>query len=253
MDQCTIRERVKVSWLTQSVVLQARLDEVKGKLLDLLFPPRCVGCGKEGNYICAPCRAGLPRLLPPLCPTCGRPLVQEEWCSSCRRLKLDIDAICTPFAFQGVLRQAIHRFKYGGFKALALPLAQLLTQQLKNKPLPAEVLVPVPLHPRRLRERGYNQSGLLAQELCRLTAIPVVEDMLFRHRNSRAQVKTFDSEERQSNVLGAFDCRDEKLKGGRILLIDDVCTTGATLNSCAIALKKAGASSVWGLALAREV
>jgi ComF family protein len=168
-------------------------------------------------------------------------------------LKLDIDAICTPFAFQGVLRQAIHRLKYGGFKSLALPLAHLLTQQVENRPLPAEVLVPVPLHPRRLRERGYNQSGLLAQELGRLTAIPVEEDTLVRHRNSRAQVKTSDSEERRSNVLGAFDCRGEKLKGRRILLIDDVCTTGATLNSCAIALKKAGASSVWGLALAREV
>ena len=253
MDRCTIRERARVPRLTQGVILRARLNEVGGKLTDLLFPPRCVGCGIGGDFICATCRGGLPRLSPPFCSTCGRPLIQEESCSSCRRWKLDIDGIRSPFAFQGALRQAIHRFKYGGFKALALPLAQLLAQHLEDKPLAADVLVPVPLHPRRLRERGYNQSGLLAQELCRLVGLPVAEGTLFRHRNNRAQVKTPDSEERRSNVLGAFDCRDDKLKGGRILLIDDVCTTGATLNSCAIALKKGGAGSIWGLALAREV
>lgn len=135
---------------------------------------------------------------------------------------------------------------------MALPLARLLAEDLDSRPLPAEVLVPVPLHPRRLRERGYNQSGLLARELCRLTSLPVEEDTLFRHRNSGAQIRARDSEERRSNVLGAFGCRNEKLGGRRVLLIDDVCTTGATLNSCAIALKKAGVTSVWGLALARE-
>jgi ComF family protein len=253
VDRCTILERASVPLLTQGVILRARLKEVGGKLTDLLFPPRCVGCGTEGDFICATCRGGLPRLSPPFCPTCGRPLIQEEYCSSCRRWKLDIDGIRSPFAFQGALRQAIHRFKYGGFKALALPLAQLLAQHLEDKPLAADVLVPVPLHPRRLRERGYNQSRLLAQELCRLIEVPVAEDMLFRHRNNRAQVKTPDSEERRSNVLGAFGCRDDRLKGGRILLIDDVCTTGATLNSCASALREGGAGSIWGLALAREV
>ena len=179
-------------------------------------------------------------------------MIQEERCLSCRRWKLDIDGIRSPFAFQGVLRQGIHRFKYGGFKALALPLAQLLAWNLESRPLPAEVLVPVPLHPLRLRDRGYNQSGLLARELGRLTGLPVEEDSLFRHRNSRAQVRTPDSEERRSNVSGAFGCRNDGLRGKRVLLIDDVCTTGATLNSCAIALKTAGTASVWGLALARE-
>lgn len=198
------------------------------------------------------CAGALPRLSPPLCPLCGRPMIQEELCSSCRRWKLEIDGIRSPFAFQGVLRQAVHRFKYGGFKALALPLARLLAEDLGSKPLPVEVVVPVPLHPRRLRERGYNQSGLLARELCRLTGLPVEEDTLFRHRDSRAQVRAHDSEERRSNVLGAFECRNGKLAERRILLIDDVCTTGATLNSCAIALKRTGVKSVWGLALARE-
>lgn len=203
--------------------------------------------------MCPACVGGMLRLSPPLCPVCGRPMIREEWCASCRRWKLDIDGIRSPFAFQGVLRQAIHRFKYGGFRALAPPLAELLARDLESKPLPAEVLVPVPLHARRLRERGYNQSALLARELGRLTRLPVNEETLFRHRNSRAQVRTPDSEERRANVSGVFGCSDGGLSGRRVLLIDDVCTTGATLNSCAIALKTEGIASVWGLALAREI
>jgi ComF family protein len=179
-------------------------------------------------------------------------MISEERCPSCRRWKLDIDGIRSPFAFQGVLRQAIHRFKYGGFKALARPLAELLARNLESRPLLAEVLVPVPLHPLRLRDRGYNQSGLLVRELGRLTGLPVEEGTLFRQRNSPAQVRTPDSEERRSNVSDAFGCRNDGLRGRRVLIIDDVCTTGATLNSCAIALKTVGTASVWGLALARE-
>jgi ComF family protein len=180
-------------------------------------------------------------------------MIREEWCPSCRRWKLDIDGIRSPFAFQGVLRQAIHRFKYGGFKALSAPLAELLARNLESRPLPGEVLVPVPLHPLRLRDRGYNQSGLLAREMGRLTGLAVEEQTLFRHRNSRAQARTPEAEERRGNVSGAFGCRGHALRGKRVILIDDVCTTGATLNSCAVALKTAGAASVWGLALAREI
>lgn len=234
------------------MVLQTPLNAVRSKLVDLLFPPTCVGCGREGAFICPACIGGMLRLPPPLCPVCGRPMISEERCPSCRRWKLDIDGIRSPFAFQGVLRQAIHRFKYGGFKALARPLAELLARNLESRPLLAEVLVPVPLHPLRLRERGYNQSGLLVRELGRLTGLPVEEGTLFRQRNSPAQVRTPDSEERRGNVSGAFGCRNDGLSGKRVLLIDDVCTTGATLNSCAIALKAAGTASVWGLALARE-
>jgi ComF family protein len=166
---------------------------------------------------------------------------------------LEINGIRSPFLFQGVVRQAIHQLKYNNFKALASPLAQLLAEYVETRPLPVEVIVPVPLHPRRLRERGYNQSALLARELGRLVSLPVVEDSLSRLKDTPAQARASNAEIRRSNVVGVFACRDEKLKGKPVLLIDDVCTTGATLDSCAIALNKAGASSVWGLVLAREV
>jgi ComF family protein len=128
----------------------------------------------------------------------------------------------------------------------------LLAESLESKPLPAEVIIPVPLHPQRLRERGYNQSGLLARELGRVSGLPVWEGSILRLRNTPAQVKAASADDRRSNVRGAFSCNDEKVRGKRVLVLDDVCTTGATLDSCAVALKAAGASSVWGLVLARE-
>jgi ComF family protein len=124
---------------------------------------------------------------------------------------------------------------------------------LDISPLPVDVLVPVPLHRRRLRERGYNQSALLARELGKLTALPVVSDCLVRIRSAAPQARAATAAERRSNVAGAFTCCDARLEGRRVLLIDDVATTGATLNACAGALKAAGTVSVWALVLAREL
>ena len=132
-------------------------------------------------------------------------------------------------------------------------MGQLLGQYVESQPVAVDVLVPVPLHSRRLRERGYNQSALLAAEVGKRNGLPVVTDSLVRLRHTKAQVKTAGAEERQRNLAEAFGCRNAKLAGRRVLVVDDVCTTGATLNSCAIALRAAGAASVWGLALAREV
>ncbi len=150
------------------------------------------------------------------------------------------------------MRQAIHSLKYGNVKALAAPLAQLMEEYLAGNPLPGDVLISVPLHPRRLRQRGYNQSSLLARELAKLCSLPLAEGLLVRVHNTPPQTGTRSALERQINVANAFSCRGE-LEGKDILLIDDVCTSGATLDSCAAALKGAGAASVWGLTLAREV
>jgi len=150
------------------------------------------------------------------------------------------------------VRHAIHQFKYNNFKALAVPLAGLLADNLAAKPMPVDTIVPVALHSRRLRERGYNQAGLLARELGKLTGMPVVEDSLVRARNTSAQTRVGTADARRRNVQGAFSCVDEKLEGKQVLVVDDVCTTGATLDCCAVALNGAGVISVWGLTLARE-
>ena len=138
-------------------------------------------------------------------------------------------------------------------RALAVPLAGLLREYLKANPIPGEVLVPVPLHKKRLRERGYNQSARLAQALGKLISLPVTADCLIRQRPTPPQVRTSTVEERWHNIAAAFVCRDSRLQGKRILLIDDVSTSGATLDACAAALKASGAISVWGLVMAREI
>lgn len=151
------------------------------------------------------------------------------------------------------MREAIYQLKYQNLKGLTAPLAQLLYDYLKASPMPGEILVPVPLHQKRIRERGYNQATLLARELSKLSNLPMVDDCLVRQRFTPPQARTANVKQRQDNVTEAFVCRNEKLQNKQVLLIDDVSTSGATLNACAEAVKTAGATSVWGLALAREI
>ena len=248
------------------VTVLPQIVEFKRMALDLLFPAWCVGCGKGGALICPSCRSSLPVLAPPLCPLCGRPQASGVLRPSCINWlalsgaegsqtsgQAEIDGIRSPFRFEGTIRQAIHQFKYKNIRALAEPLAHLLNDYLLKYPIPGEILVPVPLHPKRLRERGYNQSSLLAGELSKLTGVPVEEDCLVRRLPTPPQAKTATVEERRINVSEAFNCVNDSLRNRRVILIDDVSTSGATLNSCASALKAGGAASVWGLTMAREI
>ena len=230
-----------------------QLAKLKGIALDLLFPCWCIGCGKEGDFLCYSCRQQLPQIMPPLCPRCGRPQSSGMLCPSCVAWRAEIDGIRSPFRFEGLIREAIHQLKYRHLRALAAPLAQLLRDYFAANPVPGEVLVPVPLHQKRLRERGYNQSSLLARELSKLINLPVVDDYLIRQRHAPPQARTSTVDERKSNVAGAFACRDQRLQDKQVLLVDDVSTSGATLDACAVALKIAGAASVWGLVLAKEI
>jgi len=222
--------------------------------LDILFPAKCVGCGREGSFLCPACRGALPRLLPPYCQRCGVPLVSPDAsvCPRCRHSTFALDGLRSPFIMDGVIREAIHRLKYNNLKAMAPELSQLLGDYLRTSPLPAQTIVPVPLHPKRERERGYNQAALLARGLGRELGRPVVEDCLRRVKDSPPQARAGSAAERQRRVAGAFVSTGTQLQGIQVLLIDDVSTTGATMYACAQALKQGGAASVWGLALARE-
>lgn len=232
--------------------LNIQLEHLKESFLNLLFPPRCVGCGKEGGFLCPSCSQLLPRIVPPYCVQCGIPVQNGTLCPSCQSSPLTIDSIRSLFLFEGVARDAIHHLKYKNLKAIASPLGQFMGEYLRASSVPADVLVPVPLHSRQLRERGYNQSTLLARETGRLVNLPVVETSLLRLRNTISQARTSSAQERRRNVDRAFGCSDQTLQNKRVVIIDDVCTTSATLDSCAVALKAAGATSVWGLTVARE-
>ncbi len=230
-----------------------QLTKLKGIALDLLFPRWCVGCGREGDFICSACLKSLPRITPPLCPRCGRPQLNAVTCPVCVGWQASIDGIRAPFRFDGAVRRAVHELKYNNLRAIAALLGRWLGDYLAANPLPTEVLVPVPLHHKRLRERGYNQSRLLALELAKLTGLPLVDDCLVRECHTPPQARTPNVDERRSNVADAFACRDCRLEDRAVLLIDDVATSGATLDACARVLKEAGASSVWGLVIAKEI
>ncbi|MDD4860408.1 MAG: ComF family protein [Dehalococcoidales bacterium] len=218
-----------------------------------MFPQWCIGCGRGGDILCYSCRQQFLPVIPPVCPRCGLPQVNGQLCLNCSGWQAAIDGIRSPYQFDGVAREAVHQLKYRNLRILAVPLAKLLYDFLKENPLPAEVIIAVPLHPKRLRERGYNQSQLLAEKLSRLSGLPVMDDCLARAHYTMPQARTGSVAERRSNIAGAFLCRNGKVKNRQVLLIDDVATTGATLNSCADVLKAAGAAGVWGLTFAREI
>jgi ComF family protein len=163
---------------------------------------------------------------------------------------MHIDGIRSVAIFAGSLRKAIHRLKYDYVRDLAVPLGEMVVSFWQETPLPADVIVPVPLHPRRVRERGYNQAALLAEQLAQATGIPMACHVLLRHKYTVSQTK-LDAEQRRQNVDGAFTCVGSEVRGKRVLLMDDVCTTGATLEASSVALKAGGAQSVWALTLAR--
>jgi ComF family protein len=170
-------------------------------------------------------------------------------CSNCAHHPLNIDGIRSVAVFGGTLRKAIHHYKYGHCRDMARPLGKMLAQFWQQVSFAVDVIVPVPLHSRRLRERGYNQSLLLAQELQQAADLPILSGVLYRTRNTVSQTH-LDGEQRRQNVAGAFVCT-EGVKDKTVLLVDDVCTTGATLEASSMALKTGGAKSVWALTLAR--
>jgi len=150
------------------------------------------------------------------------------------------------------MREAIHQFKYNNFRVLANPLAGLLEKNLRTSPVTFELIVPVPLHPRRQKIRGVNQTALLARDLGLRLGQRVLEDGLVRVRDTKPQFD-LNLEQRSKNVEGAFGwCGQQSVAGSSVLLVDDVYTTGATLESCAKVLKQAGASSVVALVLAQD-
>jgi ComF family protein len=221
------------------------------RLLDLVFPRRCVVCSVGTELLCSSCQRQIEFIRPPVCTLCGQPEAASRRCLSCRRIPLKIDGIRAVGYLEGPLRTAIHRFKYSNVRGLAVPLGRLAVEALLRYDLPVDTIVPVPLHPRRLLERGYNQASLLAAEIAKSQNLAVVDDVLVRARSTMPQVG-LSARRRRENVRDAFRCTSNTLQGHNVLIVDDVCTTGATLEACSLALREVGVGSVWGLVLARE-
>ena len=219
-------------------------------LVDLVLPPRCGGCHLPGSWLCDICRRRIRRLEEPLCRRCGAELDSPRASCGCKGRLRALTRLRSAVAYEGPVESAVHRFKYQGWRRLAAPLAQLIAERLVVEGLAASTVVAVPLHPERQRQRGFNQAELLARELERRLDLREPPGRLVRLRATPPQVGN-DRLHRWQNVRDAFAWRGPALDGRSLMVVDDVATTGATLEACASALKLAGAGPVIGVTLAR--
>ena len=214
-----------------------------------LLPPVCGGCGRRGEWLCPSCTAALRPLTDARC-RCGRPGTRGRVCSVCAEWPDALGPIRAAFVFEGPLRSSIHRFKYRGEYARGRYLGSLLADAAATAldGVALDLVLPIPLHPRRQRERGFNQAQILAEAVAARLGVPLGQDLL-RIVDTRSQVG-LDYAGRRANMQGAFRS-GPGVRGASVLLIDDVVTTGATMEAAGLALLEAGARHVRGLALAR--
>ena len=233
--------------------MQSRLYRTGWKLLDLLFPPQCAGCGSWGKRYCPECFSRTQLIQNPICQICGDPLEPSEnvICGRCRTGPVSFTAVRSWGVFADPLQSAIHNLKYRQNRGLGEVLAQPLVGLLNRYRWGIDLIIPVPLDKERRRQRGYNQAALLARPIAWETGIRYAPEGLMRVRTTRAQVGLSMSE-RVENMAGAFKAKSDVVSGRNIWVIDDVITTGSTINACANALINSGAEQVYGMTLARS-
>lgn len=241
--------------------------------MDTLFPINCLSCGTDDVWLCEDCLRKMQVFSFQICPKCEKFIIDSgRLCQSCKRTTLKnkdffLDALVVAAKYkENGLSRIIHFYKYNLIRDLHIPLGRIMVKAFldNNLPLP-DLIIPVPLHQRRLHWRGFNQSELLAKYISQNLApgmeIPVLDDLLIRKKNTLPQMKVKKYSDRKKNIQNAFEinkkCHPELDSGSniidkKVLLIDDVATTGATLNECAKVLKSTGAKKVFGLVLARQ-
>ncbi|MCF8130022.1 MAG: ComF family protein [Deltaproteobacteria bacterium] len=240
------------------------------QLAQIIYPPRCVICGdflwrapldagESPNPICRNCSSDFSPIEAPLCTICGKPFgsndIENHPCEDCLRKKPFFEGAYAPFIYDGSILEAVLRFKYGQKTFMADALGPLLTEFVKARFTLREpfLIMPVPLHPKRLRERGFNQSLLLAKQIALGLGGKVDFLSLVRTKHTIPQT-TLSKKERRKNVQNAFLLKNpESVRERNILLVDDVTTTGNTLNECAKVLTQAGAQPVFCVTLAKAV
>jgi len=234
-----------------------------GVLTDIIYPKTCLACKHKldstvtYDYICGKCKALIKKNVPPFCIACGRHLekgnLNKNICPSCLKNKLNFDRAFSPCLYEGVMKELIHEFKYKGKKHLSTPLSKLMIDFIKEYELPMDcldVIIPVPLHKSRLREREFNQAQTLGSHIAAEFNKLINSEVLIRHRKTKTQAE-LALHSRLNNVRDSFSvAKEADIKNKNILLIDDVLTTGATSSEAAAALKKSGANIVFVLSLA---
>lgn len=234
--------------------VKAARDAFSG-LLDLVYPPHCLICRAEGgSYLCAKCIEEIDLIKPPFCRKCGGP-TESYLCEECRAREYHFECSRSAGIFDGNLRQAIHSLKYLNHISMAEPLAEIMAQGFRDTGLAgkADIVVPIPIHASRAIRRGFNQSEELAKGFCRRVHLPVEPHVLHKAKKTKRQMELpFDL--RLSNIAGSFTVtHPERIRGKRVLLVDDVFTTGSTLDEAARVLLESGASLVSAYTLSKSL
>lgn len=234
------------------------LFSFKEFVLNILFPKFCVNCSKEGSYLCQDCFSLIDIFERQYCPFCFQPRVvlDGKTCSFCRRSK-KLTGLYSAASYNNfIVKKMINQFKYKPYiKELSKPLSSLIITHLinlnKTSNLFDFVLVSIPLHKKKLKQRGFNQAEEIAKELSENLKLPAFNDILVKTKQTPAQVE-LEKEEREKNIKNVFLCQKSELViNKKILLVDDIFTTGSTMEECARVLRDAGAKEVWGIVVAR--
>lgn len=228
------------------------MSELKNNLLNLFFPPKCVGCGVLGSLFCDDCKADILTVSGQTCPMCNKISPKGKFCSRCRP-KTALSGIASACYFrEGTIKEAIHSFKYENVHSLSIDLSRLLIDLLGREKISFDVICFVPITKKREGWRGYNQAEILAQAVAdhfQTLLVPALKKV----KETKTQVG-LPKKKREQNLKDAFKFKGKKdqIQGKRILLVDDVVTTGTTLNECGRALKSAGAREIWAITIAKE-
>lgn len=226
------------------------------RILDFLFPRRCPVCHEiivpAGADVCESCIQKLTYVKEPYCMKCGKPLVhsEREYCEDCSTNKRYFSEGRAVFLYDDVMKKSIYQFKYGGRQEYADFYAKEIekSQGRKIKSWHADALIPIPLHKDRKKKRGYNQAALIAKQLGKSIELPVIEDLLTRERKTVPQ-KNLSAKERENNLKKAFKIGRNDVKLNSVILIDDIYTTGSTINAAAQCLLEAGVGKIYFLVL----
>lgn len=219
-------------------------------VLDLLFPKRCVSCGKFGAYICAACFLKIDLVEYPVCPVCERQAIGGKTHPGCKK-RFGLDGLAVACRYRGPVRKAVQKIKYRFAADIHKILVDFIADSIWRFSLPKNIiLVPIPLHRLRKNWRGFNQAELLTRDLAKRFGEDFLCGLLVRTVDTKTQVG-LSRDERRENIKGAFSV-SRKLKGQNIILVDDVFTTGSTMMEAAKVLKKAGAGEVWAMTVALD-
>ncbi len=225
------------------------LQKLLSGVFDWIYPPVCASCGKPGSLLCDSCREQLHSVGEHYCSKCGKPLRKGSKCRLCRTHEFRFQASRAPYIYDGPAAAMIKSLKYNGNMSLAPILADLLSVFWKELNWDIDIIVPVPLSGERRAQRGFNQSEMIGKAFAKRTGLKSDPRALMKVRHTLQQVG-LDAEQRRENLQGAFAAEGVLVRGKRVLLLDDVMTTGSTFAECSAVLLDAGAKSVNCLSVA---